>query len=123
MTTKTIPSTESIWSAVKSNLRNVNLPQVITSEEGERLIYYPKNSIYTGAGYKNINAQEYHVISPQGCKMSFTNLSAFCKEVFGVTENGKPKYQSSMSEMFSGKRKEDNVLGWRKWEQSEQEVA
>jgi len=116
MTTKTIPSTESVWSAVKNNLRNADMPQVFTSKEGERLAYYPSNSMYTGAGYKNVNSKEYHVVSPLGCKMSFTNLSAFCKEMFGTTEHGKPKYQSSFSEMFSGKRTEDNVQGWKVWE-------
>jgi hypothetical protein len=113
MTTITKANSESIWSSIKNNLRNPEMPQVINLTNKARVVYYPANSTSREAGYKNQNCGEYTLVSPSGALVTFTNLSAFCKDVFGVTEStNRPKYVSSFSELFSGKRKEDNVHGW-----------
>jgi hypothetical protein len=112
MTTTTKATSESIWASIKNNLRNPEMPQVINLNERGRLVFYP-DAPSRETGYKNQNAMEYTVISPSGALVTFTNLSAFCKDVFGVTEGtNRPKYVSSFCDLFSGKRKEDNVHGW-----------
>lgn len=105
-------NTESVWSAIKDNLRNPQMPQVINLNGRGRLVFYP-GSPSREAGYKNQNAGEYTVISPSGAKVTFINLSAFCRDVFGTTEGtNRAKYVSSFCDLFSGRRKENNVQGW-----------
>ena len=119
MTIQTINSIEATWKSVKTNLRNESLPQVFTLQDGSRITYYPASSLSNEAGHKNMNAREYNLLSPSGCLVTVTNIAAFCKDVFGVNPSGSPKYASSFSEMFSGVRKEDNVMGWKVYQTEE----
>lgn len=123
MSNKKILSNESVWSTVKSNLRNPDMPEVFNSKSGERLVYFPAGSIYTGPGYKNVNCKEFTFISPEGAKVTVTNLRAFCKDIFGLTETGRPKYVSSFSELASGKRTLDNVQGWTLYKEEDELIA
>jgi hypothetical protein len=120
---KTIaPSVESVWSSLKAAVRNVNLPEVLNLPEGGRAVYYPAGSLTNEAGYKNMNASVVTLISPSGSRVNVENISAFCKDVFGVTEAGRPKFTSSFSELISGVRKEDNVMGWKLYQEDSVET-
>ena len=116
MTTTTL--TASTSKSIVSSLRNPNREQVLSLDTGERLIFLPKGSISTEAGYKNCNSKVYSLISPSGALVEVTNLTAFCKDIFGVTEGtNRAKYVSSFCDMFNGIRKEDNVQGWKAYKE------
>lgn len=103
---------QTIWLTLKSDVPN-NLPQVFTLADGSKVVYYPDGNIDNSKGVKKINSNSYLVQSPFGETVEITNLSSFCKTMFGSTENSnRAKYVSSFCDMFSGIRKEDNVMGW-----------
>lgn len=103
-----------IWLTLKSDVPN-NLPQVFTLANGGKLVYYPDGNINNSKGVKKINSNSYKVQSAYGEVVEITNLSSFCKTLFGTTENtNRPKFVSSFSDMFTGIRKENNVMGWTK---------
>lgn len=56
---------------------------------------------------------QYVMISPEGEEIKIESISAFCREYFGYAPNGKARYISSFSDLLNGKRKEDNVHGWK----------
>lgn len=55
---------------------------------------------------------KYLLIGPNGERVSAPTLSDFCREQFGVTAHGKPRYLSSFSDMVLGVRSSNNVCGW-----------
>ncbi|WP_341527637.1 hypothetical protein WKK05_35000 [Nostoc sp. UHCC 0302] len=109
---------EAAFNRLKCSLRNENYPQVFKLSNGARIVYYPADYSDMEAGYTNIFAKEYKLVSPSGSLVSVTNIRAFCKDVFGANPSGSPKYCSSFSDMFNGVRATDNVLGWKKYEES-----
>ncbi len=56
---------------------------------------------------------KYLLLGPNGEKVVATTLSEFCRERFGVTSHGKPRYLSSFSDMLLGIRVSEHVHGWR----------
>jgi hypothetical protein len=105
---------QTIWLTLKSNVPN-NLPQAFTLTDGSKIVYYPNGNINNSKGVKKVNFNSYKVQSPYGEVVEVTNLSSFCKTLFGATENtNRPKFVSSFSDMFTGIRKENNVMGWTK---------
>ena len=116
MTTTTL--TASTSKSIVRSLRNADREQVLNLDNGARVVYYPANSISTKAGHKNCNSKVYSLISPSGALVEVTNLTAFCKDIFGVTEGtNRAKYVSSFCDMFNGIRKEDNVQGWKAYKE------
>jgi hypothetical protein len=110
-------NTQTIWLTLKSDVPN-NLPQTFTLADGGKLVYYPDGNINNSKGVKKMNSNSYKVQSCYGEVVEVTNLSSFCKTLFGTTENtNKPKYISSFSDMFNGIRKENNVMGWTKFQE------
>lgn len=116
----TVTLTASTSKAIVRSLRNADREQVLNLDNGARIVYYPSASISTEAGHKNCNSKVYKLISPSGALVEVTNLTAFCKDVFGVTEGtNRARYVSSFCDMFSGIRKEDNVQGWKAYKEPE----
>jgi len=108
---------QTIWLTLKSDVPN-NLPQVFTLADGGKLVYYPDGNINNSKGVKKINSNSYKMYSPCGEIVEVTNLSSFCKALFGTTVNtDRPKFVSSFSDMFTGIRKENNVMGWTKFQE------
>lgn len=116
MTTTTLNAFTS--KSIVRSLRNANREQVLNLDNGARIVYYPAGSISTEAGHKNCNSKVYKLICPNGSYVEVTNLTAFCKSVFGVTEGtNRARYVSSFCDMFNGIRKEDNVQGWKAYKE------
>ena len=96
-------------------LSNTELPQIITLSSGDRVFYLPKG-VTTTEGVKRSSTTSYKVRSPFGETLEITNLSNFCKTLFGTTENKRARLVSSFSELCSNIRKEESVEGWTKAE-------
>lgn len=109
-----INNTQAIWLTLKSDVPK-NLPQAFTLVDGGKIVYYPDGKINNSKGVKKMNSNSYKVQSIYGEVVEVTNLSSFCKTLFGTTDNtNRAKYVSSFCDMFSGIRKENNVMGWTK---------
>ena len=85
-------NSKTVWVTLKNDVPN-NLPQVFTLVDGGKLVYYPTGKIDNSRGVKKMNYNSYQVLSPYKHLIEITNLSDFCKALFGVTENtNKSKY-------------------------------
>lgn len=92
----------------------------IVLNNGGQLIYCPpiQNLIVEDSKtFKNKKTYsskvQYVAISPDGEEIKIESISAFCREYFGYTANGKARCVSSFSDLIHGKRTTDNVNGWK----------